>query len=112
MTPVNHLATPPAHGSSLSKAMIQGATIALLLIIIFLLGVKDPDPHWGRLWMIKPLIIVPIAGAFGGLFYYMMGDFRSKGGWVTVIAYVVSIAGYIVALWLGTVLGLNGTLWN
>ncbi|PEC35719.1 potassium transporter KefB, partial [Bacillus toyonensis] len=52
--------------------MLLGAGIALILILVFLLGVDNPKPEWGKLWMLKPLIVVPTAGAMGGVFYYFM----------------------------------------
>jgi hypothetical protein len=104
--------TQPIHHGSLTKRMIQGGSIALALISVFLFTADDPKPEWGKFWMVRPLIIVPIAGAMGGVFYYFMDHLRCQGGWKTVLAYVISFIGYIVALWLGTVLGLDGTMWD
>jgi hypothetical protein len=112
MTKRNNLTAQSIHQGSLSKRMLQGAGIALMLIIIFLLGVDEPKPEWGKLWMLKPLIVVPLAGAAGGVFYYFMDHLRYQGGWRMVLAIILSLIGYIFALWIGTVLGLNGTLWN
>jgi hypothetical protein len=112
MTHTNNLTTKPIHPTSLVKLMLLGAAFALIVITIFLLGVKDPNPAWGKLWMVKPLIMVPLAGAMGGLFYYFMGMVLNQGGWKKVLAIVLGLIGYIIALWLGTVLGLNGTLWD
>lgn len=92
--------------------MLQGAGIGLILISFFLLGAGGPDPDWPSLWMIKPLIMVPAAGALGGLFYYNMDHLRSQGGWRTALAYILSFIVYGIVLWLGTVLGLNGTMWD
>ena len=112
MTQTKDLTTTPIHGASLSKRMLQGAGIALILIIIFLAGAGKPNPAWPKLWMIRPLLIVPLAGSMGGVFYYFMDHLRYQGGWRKVLAYILSLAGYIIALWLGTVLGLDGTMWN
>lgn len=112
MTLRNNLAAPLIHRAPLGRRMAQGAAIALVLISIFLLGVHNPNPAWPRLWMVKPLLIVPCAGAMGGVFYYFMDHLRFQGGWKNVLATLLSVLGYIIALWLGTVLGLNGTLWN
>lgn len=112
MTQENQLTTPPIHSSSLGKRMAQGAGIALGLISLFLFSVKEPNPAWGKLWMIKPLLIVPLAGAMGGVFYYFMDHLRYQGGWKKALAYGLSLIGYLIGLWLGTVLGLDGTLWN
>jgi hypothetical protein len=75
--------------------------------------VDDPKPEWGKFWMVRPFLIITAAGALGGgVSYYLMDHLRSMGGWKTVLAYLLSIIGYLIALWLGAVLGLDGTLWN
>lgn len=94
------------------KPVIVGGAIALVLISIFLSGVHDPEPAWGRLWMIRPLVIVPLAGAAGGLFYYFMQHLRLSSGLNKVLVIVLSLFVYVVGLWLGAVLGLDGTLWD
>jgi hypothetical protein len=112
MTQANNLTTQPVHSAPPGKRMLQGAGIALVLITIFLLGAGEPNPGWGKLWMIRPLIIVPLAGAGGGIFYYLMDHLRYQGGWRKITANMLSLIVYIIGLWLGTVLGLDGTMWN
>ncbi len=90
----------------------MGAGIGLLLISFFLIGAGEPDPEWPTLWWIRPLLVVPAAGALGGLFFYNMDHLRSQGGWREVFAYVLSLIVFLVVLWLGTVLGLAGTMWD
>jgi hypothetical protein len=107
-----NLKTGPIHSAPLGARMFHGGVIALVLIIIFLLGVDEPNPEWPTFWMVKPLIIVPLAGAMGGVFYYFMDLLRYEGGWKKTLAILLSLVGYLVALWMGTVLGLNGTLWD
>lgn len=112
MTQRNNLTTQPIHKASLGKRMLQGAGIALIPITILLLQVKDPNPDWGKLWMIRPLIVVPIAGAMGGVFYYFMDYLRYQGGWRKILANILSLIIFIIVLWMGTILGLDGTLWD
>ena len=112
MTQTNNLLTQPINWISLGKRMILGALIALILISIFLLGAGEPNPAWGKLWMIKPLIIVPLAGSMGGVFYYLMDELSYQGGWRRILTNILSLIVFIIGLWLGTVLGLNGTYWN
>jgi hypothetical protein len=112
MTQRNESQTQPIHTASLGKRMLQGAGIALILITIFLFGAGEPDPGWPRLWMLRPLVIVPLAGAMGGVFYYYMDHLRYQGGWKKALAIILSLMVYIIGLWLGTVLGLDGTMWN
>jgi hypothetical protein len=105
-------ATQTVHSGSLTKRMLQGAGIALVVISAFMLSAGEGDPAWPKLWMIKPLLVVPIAGAMGGMLYYKLDGLRNKGGWASIIATVLSLTGFLFALWLGTVLGLNGTWWD
>lgn len=112
MTQKNNLQTQPIHRASLYKRMLQGAVIAFIAISAFLISAGAGDPAWGKFWMIRPLVIVPLAGAGGGVFYFFMDHLRYQGGWKLVVAHILSLLGYIVALWMGTVLGLDGTLWN
>lgn len=96
----------------LIKRMIMGAAIGLLLISLFLLSAGEPDPAWGRLWILRPLIIVPLAGAIGGLCNYFIMLFHNQFSVNKVIAMILSVIVFIVGLWLGIVLGLDGTMWN
>ena len=93
------------------KPVLIGAGIALLLISFFVFGVDEPNPEWPKLWQIRPLIITPIAGAMGGAFFYFM-DQMSFRGMNRTIAVLLGMIGFVIALWLGTVLGLDGTMWN
>lgn len=103
--------TQPNQPLSLAKPMLIGAGIGLTLISFFVFGVEDPNPEWGKFWMIRPLIVTPIAGAMCGAFYYLMDHLSTKGLNRTV-AVLLSLIVFIVGLWLGTVLGLDGTMWN
>lgn len=100
------------HTGSVYKRAFQGGGIALVLIILFLAGVDTPNPEWPKFWMVRPLVVVPIAGAMGGVFFYFMDFMRNGGIWSKILANVISLFAYLVAVWMGTVLGLDGTLWN
>jgi hypothetical protein len=98
---------------SMGKCMLVGASIAFVLIAIFIAPVVlKPNPDWSPLWFIRPLIVVPFAGAMGGVFYYLMSSVRQQGGWKKALALVASFIVYVIGLWMGTVLGLVGTLWH
>ena len=96
---------------SLAKTIMIGAAIGLIVISFFVFGVDEPNPEWGKLWMIRPLIITPLAGGMGGAFYYLMDHLCSRGLNRTV-AVILSLIIFIIGLWLGIVLGLAGTMWN
>ena len=112
MTPTNEYHNQPIHPAPASKRMLQGAAIGLILISFFLIGGQEANPEWSKAWMIKPLLIVPAAGALGGLFFYNMDHLRVQGGWREPFALVLSLIVFIIVLWLGIVLGLNGTMWD
>lgn len=104
--------TEPIYQTPFAKRVLVGAGIALTLIGIFLLSAGEPNPEWPKLWFLRPLIIVPLAGAAGGLFYHLMDVLRKQGIWQKVLANVLSVIVYIIGLWMGTVLGLVGTMWD
>lgn len=98
---------------ALLKRMLIGAGIALLLITIFIIpSMLHPKPEWNKLWMLRPLIVVPIAGGLAAAIIHVMLGWQAKYGWPKLLVYLVCLLGYIVALWLGTVVGLDGTLWD
>ncbi|WP_299820307.1 potassium transporter KefB [uncultured Pontibacter sp.] len=112
MAPKHEYQNQPIHPASAGKRMLQGAAIGLALIAFFLLGAGAPNPEWPEYWMIKPLLIVPAAGALGGLFFFNMDHLRFQGGWRAIFAMVLSLAVLLIVLWLGIVLGLHGTMWD
>ena len=111
MTTKNEFNAGPDHSLVLVKPILIGAGIALLVISFFVFGVDHPRPEWGKFWQIRPLIVTPLAGAMGGAFYALM-DYQSSRGFNRTLAILLSIIVYAVGLWLGTVLGLAGTMWN
>jgi hypothetical protein len=113
MTQTNDSASP-SHPSqfSLIKRMLIGATIGLALISFFVFGVDQPNPAWGKYWMIKPLIITPLAGAMCGLSNYIIMGYYSVVGLNRTVAMIISGVIFLIGLWMGIVLGLNGTMWN
>ena len=98
--------------ASIARQMLLGAIIGLILIGLFLLSAGEPNPEWPRFWRIRPLIIVPLGGAMGGAFYAFLSGMRAQRGWVKIVAYMIGLIGFLIALWMGTVLGLDGTYWN
>ena len=107
----NDISSQPMVTGALAVRMLYGAGIALLFIGIFLLGAKT-NPEWSPYWILRPFILVPLAGAFGGAFFHFMAIPRSKGGLVKALSILFSFIGYVVIVWLGIVLGLEGTLWD
>jgi hypothetical protein len=104
----------PFFTNALLYKMIVGGSFALILINIFLLKAGEPDPSWGwsDLWMIRPLLIVPLAGAMGGAFFHIMEPIRRRGGKMRWLALAISLAVYIIGFFMGFVLGLDGTYWD
>ena len=110
MTQNNSLTTQPIQPDLLGKRMLIGAGIGLLVISLFLFGANDSDPAWGKFWRIRPLIVVALAGAMGGLCNYFI--FRRLVGVNKIIPAILSAIVFLFGLWVGIILGLDGTLWN
>jgi hypothetical protein len=105
MTQENNLTQP---NSSLAKRMIVGAGIGMLVISLFVVPTES-RPEWGKFWMVRPLIVVPFAGAMGGLCNYFI---VTRFGLNKIVTVVLSAIVFMFVLWLGTVIGLDGTLWD
>ncbi|MEJ5993383.1 hypothetical protein WG904_03045 [Pedobacter sp. Du54] len=113
MTTTNNFTSRPINRPSLIRRMLIGAGIGLILITLLVTSANHPNPEWGKFWMIRPLLVVPIFGAAGGLGTYFMEYLLGyQGGWSKIISIVLSIIGFVISIWLGTVLGCAGTLWN
>ncbi len=102
----------PINLSTLIKFAIAGAVIALILISLLIFSVNTPKPEWGQHWYIRPLIVTPFITSIGGIALYFLNlkDFKSKI--LNLILLIISILTFIFFLWIGTILGLDGTLWN
>ena len=92
--------------------MLVGLLIGLVVISFFVFSVDTPKPEWGKWWRVRPLIITPLVGAFGMLVFYLKDIIRPQDTVMNVFVFLISVLGFIIALWLGVVLGLDGTLWN
>jgi hypothetical protein len=112
MTQKNTLKLFPINTASLIKRMLVGALVGLIIISIFLMGASNPNPAWGKFWMIRPLVIVPLAGATGGVFNYFITQQDYQSGLAKALAITFSLIVFIVGLWMGIVLGLDGTYWD
>lgn len=97
---------------SILKPVIIGFIIGLAVISLFVFGVDHPNPGWGSLWQVKPLIITPLAGALGGFVFFLILDYQRLKGFNKTVAIVLAILIFLIGLWLGVVLGLNGTMWD
>ena len=111
MTPKNAIRLFPINFSSLILRMTLGGLIGLMLIAVFLYP-SDPNPEWGRFWWVRPFIIVPFAGAMGGAFNYIVSQQTFTRRWVKIAAIIFSLFVFLVGLWMGFVLGLDGTYWD
>lgn len=98
--------------AALPRRILIGAAFALVLITAFVMGVDDPHPDWPKYWKIRPIIVTTIAGGIGGAFADFMHLMRREGGIYRALGIVLSLVGYVIILWLGSVYGLAGTLWN
>lgn len=85
--------------------VVRGAGIALILVTLMLLYFLLITGEWVSL----PIFIVPLAGAFGGLFYYLMVAVWFKLGWQKKLAIIMAILIYVVMLWVSLVFALDIT---
>ena len=97
---------------SFAKRMSIGFAIGLVIISIFVFGAPNPNPEWGPYWRVKPLILTPLISSLGILWLYLPSFVNTKSKIKSGILMIISIMVFIASLWIGLVLGLNGTMWN
>ncbi len=108
----DHFAEKHLVNRNMIRRAIIGAIIGLVFISLFLVKGGEGDPSWPQYWWIRPLVVVPAAGAAGGIFWHILAPMRALGGWKSVTGFILSVLGFIVCLWLGSVAGLDGTYWD
>ena len=105
----NNLTNQQVHHASLSKRMLQGAGVPLILISLFLLSADE-----ARTGMAKALDdqTVRHCAISGWTVLLLNGPVSLPRRAKKLLANIASLLVYTIGLWLGTVLGLDGTLWN
>lgn len=103
--------TTGSKSASLLKPALIGGGIGLAIISIFIFGGGDPNQQWGPYWRIKPLLLTPIIAAISGVCAYPVANLKLQG-FLKIIAIVAAVIGFVAAVWIGIVLGLNGTMWD
>lgn len=97
--------------ASLSKRMLIGGAIALIAIALLVLPTVG-KPEWGDYWKIRPLLVTTLAGVTGGACSYFIISWFRQNGYNKILAYVLSFIVFIIGLWMGSILGMAGTLWD
>jgi hypothetical protein len=101
----------PKTRSLLLNALI-GFIIGLGCIALIISGVDQPNPEWGRFWMLRPLMVTPLVSGIGGIALLLPDMLGLKTPLKRILALFGGLLVFIIALWMGIVLGLDGTLWN
>ncbi|MGM0945176.1 MAG: hypothetical protein ACQEW9_08320 [Bacteroidota bacterium] len=86
-----------------------GASLPLAWLLFVILTKEDLfEP-----WMYYPLIIIPLGGSVGGMFFYLMGFKWFPKGNQKLIAVIFSTLLYFVAIWMSAVMAFAVTgHWN
>jgi len=92
--------------------ILIGAGIGFGLMAFFLLTAGEPNPEWSPYWRIRPMVVETSAGAFAGFIFYALRKLRAKGRWKALLANALSLLVLLFCLWIGSVIGLNGTYWH
>lgn len=74
--------------------------IAPFSLLLFIILTKEDQLET---WMLIPLTVIPVGGAFGGIFFYLMGFVWFPTGNQKLIAIIFSTVLYFVVLWISAV---------
>ena len=89
-----------------------GIFIGLSITLLFVFGATGEQPQWGPHWWIRPIVIIPLAGWCSGFVFQLLYQKSKSSGKYQVIAVVLGVLLWLIGLWMGMVLGLDGTYWD
>lgn len=92
-------------------SIAAGASTGLILVALFLSGADNAKPEWGTYWVVKPLVMMPLAGMAGEAVFGLLLQKYTHGA-ERLLAVLFGSLIFLTGLWLGMVLGFNGTYWN
>lgn len=92
--------------------VVAGWAIGFILILALVLSVNEPKPEWSQYWWVRPVLLTPFISGLAGWLFYRIPRFFQQQQWSLALAYVFVVLLFIFMLWIGIVLGLDGTLWN
>lgn len=98
--------------AAIAKTMVIGLIFGLAIISLFVFTVSSPKEEWGNNWRMQPLILTPMIVAFGSLAFLANRIFKPQTKTAKTLLLIASIIAFIFSIWIGIVIGLNGTLWN
>lgn len=98
--------------AGLLKTAAGGWVTGLGLISLFVFGVNDPDPEWGSFWRVRPLLLTPVIAGIGAVFAYLLYSRSGGSTWNKALFTVLAAGAFLFCLWIGIILGLDGTLWD
>lgn len=94
--------------TGLLKTAAGGWLTGLCLIALFVFSVQDPDSEWGNYWRVRPLLLTPLVAGMGAMAAYFI--YRKGAG--RILFTVLAAGAFLFSLWIGIILGLDGTLWD
>lgn len=87
-----------------------GAVAGLLIISLFIFAEEHPKPEWGRFWWVRPVLVTPCLLALGSYLAYRLLE-RGRGNWRILTGLLAALL-FVLSVWIGIVMGLDGTLWD
>lgn len=90
---------------TLGLPALLGASAPFSLLLFIILTKAGPFESW----MLAPLILIPMGGAVGGVFFYLMGFLWFTHGKQKLVAIIFSTILYFVAIWMSAAIAFNFT---
>lgn len=94
------------------KTAAGGWVAGLGLISLFVFGINDPAPEWGSYWQVRPLLLTPVIAGTGAGFAYLLFNRGGGSAGRKLLFTVLAASSFLFCLWIGVILGLDGTLWD
>lgn len=96
----------------LLKTAAGGWVIGLGIISLFVFGFQNPDPEWGSYWRIRPLLLTPLIAGTGAVFAGLLFKMGQGSAGRKILFTLLAAGAFLFSVWIGIILGLDGTLWD
>ena len=104
----NNESKQSVHPKSLVKRALQGAGLAILLAMPFTFLIIREIDDLGIL-VFLPMLTTAVGGSIGGIFYYLMDNFRKDERWNKILVNIICLIVYIITFWISLVFAFSIT---
>ena len=97
---------------SFIKIVLLGFALGLFIASMLIHNVSFPKLSWGPNWYIKPMLVLSFVASIGSIPFYFANQYEASNHSKKILAYLGATLFLLFFIWIGIILGFDGTIWN